>query len=142
MLCRNLLQVSGRRSLNLLKPCTRVSLNRTLSLSQKNILSTSSSLFSTKAGVDADDHFDFDYDNVRQTDRIAKEKGDTSKREFTYLMVGSLRFIYASAIRLGLMKFISSMSADESVLAGTNKLYSNIYLYPYTYTYTNTYTYT
>ena len=61
-----------------------------------------------------------DYDNIRQTDRIQKENGDPSKREFTYLMVGSLRFVYASAIRLGVMKFIASMSASDDVLAVAN----------------------
>ena len=50
-------------------------------------------------------------------DRIPEAAGDPSRREFTYFMLGGARFIYASAVRLALIKFISSMSASADVLA-------------------------
>mmetsp|Transcript_4753 Transcript_4753/g.7183 ORF Transcript_4753/g.7183 Transcript_4753/m.7183 type:complete len:225 (+) Transcript_4753:101-775(+) len=43
--------------------------------------------------------------------------GDKDKREFTYLALGGARFLYASAARLALMKFVSTMSASSDVLA-------------------------
>ena len=50
-------------------------------------------------------------------DRIPKAAGDPSRREFTYFMLGGARFIYASAVRLALIKFVSSMAASADVLA-------------------------
>ena len=43
--------------------------------------------------------------------------GDPSKRAFTYLVLTGGRFIYASALRLLVLKFILSMSASKDVLA-------------------------
>eukprot|EP00249_Psilotum_nudum_P002313 c15296_g1_i1 orf=363-1160(-) len=43
--------------------------------------------------------------------------GDPSKRAFTYLVLTGGRFVYASAIRLVILKFILSMSASKDVLA-------------------------
>lgn len=43
--------------------------------------------------------------------------GDQDKREFTYLVLGGARFMYASAVRLTVMKFVASMSASADVLA-------------------------
>ncbi|OAE31671.1 hypothetical protein AXG93_3384s1450 [Marchantia polymorpha subsp. ruderalis] len=43
--------------------------------------------------------------------------GDPSKRAFTYFVLTGGRFIYASALRLLLLKFILSMSASRDVLA-------------------------
>ncbi|KAL2643078.1 hypothetical protein R1flu_010665 [Riccia fluitans] len=43
--------------------------------------------------------------------------GDPSKRAFTYFILTGGRFIYASALRLLLLKFILSMSASRDVLA-------------------------
>lgn len=43
--------------------------------------------------------------------------GDPAKREFTYLVLGGTRFMYASAIRLAVMKFVATMSASADVLA-------------------------
>lgn len=43
--------------------------------------------------------------------------GDVDKREFTYLVLGGARFMYASAVRLTVMKFVASMSASADVLA-------------------------
>jgi ubiquinol-cytochrome c reductase iron-sulfur subunit len=46
--------------------------------------------------------------------------GDTSKRAFTYMVLTGGRFIYASAIRLAVLKFILSMTASKDVLALAN----------------------
>lgn len=43
--------------------------------------------------------------------------GDPSKRAFTYFVLTGGRFIYASALRLLLLKFVLSMSASRDVLA-------------------------
>ena len=51
-------------------------------------------------------------------DRFAP--GDASKRAFTYAVLTGGRFIYASAIRLAVLKFILSMTASQDVLALAN----------------------
>jgi len=51
-----------------------------------------------------------------QKDRAFASSGE-SGREFTYLLLGGTRFVYASAIRLGVIQFVSSMSASKDVLA-------------------------
>mmetsp|Transcript_8514 Transcript_8514/g.27824 ORF Transcript_8514/g.27824 Transcript_8514/m.27824 type:complete len:244 (-) Transcript_8514:76-807(-) len=43
--------------------------------------------------------------------------GDPSKRAFSYFVLSGGRFIYASAARLAVLKFIMSMSATKDVLA-------------------------
>ena len=43
--------------------------------------------------------------------------GDPTKRAFTYFVMSGGRFIYASAIRLAVLKFVLSMSATKDVLA-------------------------
>jgi ubiquinol-cytochrome c reductase iron-sulfur subunit len=43
--------------------------------------------------------------------------GDPSKRAFTYFILSGGRFIYASALRLLVLKFILSMQASKDVLA-------------------------
>ena len=43
--------------------------------------------------------------------------GDHNKRAFTYFVLTGGRFIYASAIRLAILKFVLSMSASKDVLA-------------------------
>ncbi|KAK9805756.1 hypothetical protein WJX73_005956 [Symbiochloris irregularis] len=43
--------------------------------------------------------------------------GDPSKRAFTYFVLTGGRFIYASAIRVAVLKFILSMTATADVLA-------------------------
>jgi ubiquinol-cytochrome c reductase iron-sulfur subunit len=55
------------------------------------------------------------YDDNNEFDRIGH--GDHSKREFTYLMLGTGRFLYATTARLALLRFVSSMSASADVLA-------------------------
>mmetsp|Transcript_11539 Transcript_11539/g.40127 ORF Transcript_11539/g.40127 Transcript_11539/m.40127 type:complete len:262 (-) Transcript_11539:400-1185(-) len=54
------------------------------------------------------------YDDFNHQRYIA---GDTSKRAFTYFVLSGGRFIYASAIRLAVLKFILSMQASKDVLA-------------------------
>ena len=56
-------------------------------------------------------------DGAFESDRIIKAPGDPTRREFTYFMLGGARFVYASAVRLALIKFVSSMSASADVLA-------------------------
>lgn len=53
-------------------------------------------------------------------DEIVHERlppGDPSKRAFTYFVLTGGRFIFASALRLLVLKFILSMSASRDVLA-------------------------
>ena len=38
---------------------------------------------------------------------------DPGAREFTYMLLGGTRFVYASAVRLGLINFVASMSASK-----------------------------
>jgi ubiquinol-cytochrome c reductase iron-sulfur subunit len=42
---------------------------------------------------------------------------DPSKRAFSYFVLGGSRFLYATAARLVLVKFVGSMSASADVLA-------------------------
>lgn len=57
-----------------------------------------------------------DYNFVKE--RIPKtESGSAAKRNFTYLIFGANKFIYASAVRIGAIKFIATMSASKDVLA-------------------------
>ena len=53
--------------------------------------------------------YDHHFDDTKPTDR--------SKREFTYLVLGGARFMYASAVRVGLVKLASTLSASADVLA-------------------------
>ena len=43
--------------------------------------------------------------------------GDPSKRAFAYFVLSGVRFIYASLLRLLVLKFVLSMSASKDVLA-------------------------
>jgi ubiquinol-cytochrome c reductase iron-sulfur subunit len=52
-----------------------------------------------------------------EKDRIVKQVGDPTRREFTYFMLGGARFVYASAARLALVKFVASMQPSADVLA-------------------------
>jgi len=56
-------------------------------------------------------------DNLGSYDDPHVDVGDVDKREFTYLVLGGARFMYASAVRLTVMKFVASMSASADVLA-------------------------
>ena len=55
------------------------------------------------------------YDTLYEDVQI--NKSDKSQRAFTYLTLGGARFLYASAGRLAVMKFIATMSATADVLA-------------------------
>ena len=59
----------------------------------------------------------FDYGFTK--DRIDKGgvSGAAENRGFTYLLMGANKFIYASAVRIGALKFIATMSATKDVLA-------------------------
>ena len=51
-------------------------------------------------------------------DRIQKTTSNSAEnRGFTYLVMGANKFIYASAVRIGAIKFIATMSASKDVLA-------------------------
>jgi ubiquinol-cytochrome c reductase iron-sulfur subunit len=52
-----------------------------------------------------------------EKDRIHKAPGEPNQREFTYFILGGARFIYASAVRLALVKFVASMQPSADVLA-------------------------
>ena len=58
----------------------------------------------------------FDYGFTK--DRIDKGgvSGAAENRGFTYLLMGANKFIYASAVRIGALKFIATMSATKDVL--------------------------
>lgn len=45
-------------------------------------------------------------DGTFEKDRIAKNPGDPTRREFTYFVLGGARLVYASAARLALLKVI------------------------------------
>ena len=59
----------------------------------------------------------FDYGFTK--DRIDKGgvSGAAENRGFTYLLMGANKLIYASAVRIGALKFIATMSATKDVLA-------------------------
>jgi len=76
-------------------------------------------------------------DDLFDAERIRKNPGDPTRREFTYFMLGGARLIYASAVRVALVKvssylrnnfwfdlaylinfkFVATMSASADVLA-------------------------
>lgn len=56
-------------------------------------------------------------DHGFEKDRVKKHLGETNTKEFTYFVLGNGRFVYASAARLALIKFVASMSASADVLA-------------------------
>jgi ubiquinol-cytochrome c reductase iron-sulfur subunit len=57
------------------------------------------------------------FDGGFEKDKVPRVAGEPNSREFTYFLLGGARFIYASAARLALIKFVSSMSASADVLA-------------------------
>jgi hypothetical protein len=61
--------------------------------------------------VDTGRTYDTTYEDV-QINKDAK-----AQRAFTYVTLGGARFLYASAGRLAVMKFVSTMSASADVLA-------------------------
>jgi len=86
--------------------------NQSTRLAQKSLFSqTGSRVFSTQqlhelGSVDND----FNLDRV---DKVAEPE----RRAFTYLMLSSVRFAYASFARVVVIKFVASMSASADVLA-------------------------
>mmetsp|Transcript_17781 Transcript_17781/g.41036 ORF Transcript_17781/g.41036 Transcript_17781/m.41036 type:complete len:215 (+) Transcript_17781:9-653(+) len=56
-------------------------------------------------------------DGSFEKDRLVKAAGEENTREFTYFALGGARFVYASSVRLALIKFVSTMSASADVLA-------------------------
>ena len=55
--------------------------------------------------------------NYAQENHRVDKIGDPDKRAFTYFVLTGGRMIYASAIRLAVLKFLMSMSASADVLA-------------------------
>jgi ubiquinol-cytochrome c reductase iron-sulfur subunit len=55
-------------------------------------------------------------DHGYEEDRIDKV-AEPERRAFTYLMLSSVRFVYASTARLLVVKFVATMSASAEVLA-------------------------
>lgn len=56
-------------------------------------------------------------DGLFEKDRIQKSAGDVNTRDHTYFLLGGARFVYASAARLAVVKFVATMSASADVLA-------------------------
>jgi hypothetical protein len=54
-------------------------------------------------------------DGSFEGDRIPKAAGDPSRREFTYFMLGGARFIYASAVRLAVIKVSFHLGRSLSI---------------------------
>eukprot|EP00924_Labyrinthula_sp_SR-Ha-C_P003568 maker-scaffold_53-snap-gene-1.13-mRNA-1 protein AED:0.02 eAED:0.02 QI:241/1/1/1/1/1/3/401/228 len=92
-----------------LRRSVRTSLTSPLRSSPVRVLSSTAS--SSTTGPDNLGTYDGSYEEYRL------KLGSQDRREFTYLMLGSARFLYASAVRLGVMQFIGSMSASKDVLA-------------------------
>mmetsp|Transcript_19518 Transcript_19518/g.45413 ORF Transcript_19518/g.45413 Transcript_19518/m.45413 type:complete len:225 (-) Transcript_19518:156-830(-) len=55
-------------------------------------------------------------DNAYTDDRVDKV-AEPERRAFTYLMLSTARFAYASTVRVMVVKFVASMSASADVLA-------------------------
>jgi len=55
-------------------------------------------------------------DHAYETDRI-DAVAEPERRAFTYLLLSSVRFAYASVARIAVVKFVSSMSATADVMA-------------------------
>ena len=55
------------------------------------------------------------YDTLYEDVQISKDA--KAQRAFTYVTLGGARFLYASAGRLAVMKFVATMSASADVLA-------------------------
>eukprot|EP00164_Ancoracysta_twista_P007198 GFYU01010188.1.p1 GENE.GFYU01010188.1~~GFYU01010188.1.p1 ORF type:complete len:248 (-),score=69.41 GFYU01010188.1:381-1124(-) len=49
--------------------------------------------------------------------KLRDDAGDESKRTFTYFALGTGRFMYASLVRVAVVKFVATMSASADVLA-------------------------
>eukprot|EP00163_Fabomonas_tropica_P006353 TRINITY_DN15925_c0_g1_i1.p1 TRINITY_DN15925_c0_g1~~TRINITY_DN15925_c0_g1_i1.p1 ORF type:complete len:225 (+),score=47.98 TRINITY_DN15925_c0_g1_i1:99-773(+) len=68
--------------------------------------------FGTRAVVDAS------LPSVQDRDTDAKDRMTSqSRRNFTYFMVGGLRFMYASIIRFAVVRFVATMTMSAKVLA-------------------------
>jgi hypothetical protein len=68
--------------------------------------------------------------------------GDESKRAFTYMVLTGGRFIYASAIRLVVLKFLLSMSVSEPAALLSSKSPSTVFRNTHTRTHTHARTHT
>jgi ubiquinol-cytochrome c reductase iron-sulfur subunit len=68
--------------------------------------------FATRPSLDQLGSVDHGYEDDR-IDKVAEPE----RRAFTYLMLSSVRFAYASFARLLVIKFVASMSASAEVLA-------------------------
>merc|ERR1740121_528061 len=95
----------------------------TRSLSRHPILASSSrnmfrfrslSTASTSNSSDLDDLGSVDHG---YTDDRIDHVAEPERRAFTYLLISSVRFAYASAARIIVVKFVASMSASADVLA-------------------------
>lgn len=93
------------------RPTTRAAYCAPRALSARFASSTSTS--SSGLGVDNLGS----YDNGMEIERVSHKPGDADKRNFTYLMAGGARLLYASAVRLAVLRFVASLSASADVLA-------------------------
>jgi len=96
-------------------PCTNVLLPISSPLFLFPLAFAAARSFSTKVDPNYEVSSYTSKDGLFEANEI--EAGDTNRRAFTYLMLGSARFLYASTVRIALVKFVSSMSASADVLA-------------------------
>lgn len=57
------------------------------------------------------------FDGGFEKDKIQRGANEDNSKNFTYFLLGGARFIYASAARLALIKFVATLSASADVLA-------------------------
>lgn len=72
--------------------------------------------FATREDLIAEKPGSDSYDDSFERTKLAPG-GDDGKRAFTYFLLGGMRFMYASAVRVAVMKFVATWSASADVLA-------------------------
>ncbi|CAK0734051.1 hypothetical protein CVIRNUC_000376 [Coccomyxa viridis] len=90
------------------------------SMPSRGFATTTSDIIPTSSGLPPTVHAIKNPSANIQYDERCHERfvvGDPSKRAFTYFVLTGGRFIYASALRLAVLKFILSMTATKDVLA-------------------------
>jgi hypothetical protein len=68
-------------------------------------------------------------DGLFEKDRIVKKAGEENTREFTYFMLGGARFVYASSVRLALIK-VSEIFHALCVQTTDSSTYAQIVIFP------------
>ena len=71
------------------------------------------SAYSAKAPAECSGSTDGSFEHYK----IPKGPGESNQRNYTYFLLGGARFIYVSAVRLALIKFVATMQPSADVLA-------------------------